>query len=104
MWVLIVTTITEICMFSVLQTKLFDGDHNELVFNHLVNMSTGVRIFMIEFAAAFNMLIFIYFSAVAYEYYSIACDDPAMIDAEHKRRANIEKQAAADRKKRKEES
>ena len=104
MWVLVATTITEICMFTVLQTKLFDGDHNELVFNHMENLSTGVKIFIIDFVAAFNMIIFIYFSAVAYEYYSIACDDPKMIDAEHKRRANLEKQAAADRKKRKEEA
>ena len=41
---------------------------------------------------------FIYFGAVAFEYYTFARDDPAMIDREHANQASSEKKAAADRK------
>ena len=40
---------------------------------------------------------FIYFTAISYEHWSNACDDPKMIEAEHKNQATKEKAAAAER-------
>jgi len=45
-----------------------------------------------------HLILFCYYCAIAYEYYQMACDDPAMIEAEHRAQAASEKKAAADRK------
>ena len=95
------TTIIEMALFGVLNVHLFDGNPDELLFDHLAGLAIGIQIFLIEFVALTHMFIFLYFCAVSYEHYSISCDDPAMIDAEHKKRAHKDKCAAAERKKKK---
>ena len=42
-----------------------------------------------------HLILFSYFGAIAYEYYQMACDDPSMIELEHKNQATKEKSAAA---------
>ena len=64
-------------------------------------LAVPFQILIVEFIALSHLVIFLYFSAVAYEHYQISRDNPGMIDAEHKRLANKEKLAAAERKKKK---
>ena len=91
MWILIITTILEVVMFTILQMTLFDGNPDELIFSHMAGLSVGIQVIIIETLALLHLLLFSYFSAVAYEYYALSCDDPGMIDAEHKRRATKDK-------------
>eukprot|EP00353_Schmidingerella_taraikaensis_P002625 CAMPEP_0185581090 /NCGR_PEP_ID=MMETSP0434-20130131/18096_1 /TAXON_ID=626734 ORGANISM="Favella taraikaensis, Strain Fe Narragansett Bay" /NCGR_SAMPLE_ID=MMETSP0434 /ASSEMBLY_ACC=CAM_ASM_000379 /LENGTH=103 /DNA_ID=CAMNT_0028199541 /DNA_START=304 /DNA_END=615 /DNA_ORIENTATION=+ len=79
---------------------LFDGTSQEMAFSALKawGLGEGFRIFLIECLSGVHLFMFIYFCAVAFEYYTFARDDPAMIDREHKNAAASEKAAAAARR------
>ena len=102
MYTLIVTTILEIVMFTILNVSLFTDSGKEVAFRIFAawGMGQALQIAAIEILSIVHILMFAYFSAIAYEFYCMACDDPKMIDAEHKAQASKEKAAAAERKRR----
>ena len=78
MWALIFTTIVEAVMFTIMNYNLLDGTSQELIFRVAANWgwSSAVKIFVIELVTVIHLAMFTYFSAIAYEYYSMAADDP----------------------------
>ena len=78
MWALIGTTILEAVMFTILNYGLIDGTSQELIFRVIANWgwSSAVQIFVIELVSVIHLAMFTYFCAVAYEFYSMAADDP----------------------------
>ena len=100
MWTMVVTTLVELVMFTILNIGLFDGSNEEKIFKIISIWGLGeeMQIALIEVLSIVHLGLFIYLCAVAYEYYCMACDDPAMIQREHDQQAEQEKTAAADRK------
>ena len=100
MWVMVITTLVEICMFTIMNVNLFDGEDTEKVFRLAVTwgLSEGFTVALTEVVTLAHLILFCYFSAIAYESYTMAADDPKMIEAEHNKLAEIEKAAAAERK------
>ena len=98
-WVLVGTTVLEACMFTIMNVGLFDESSTEVVLKIAESwgMGSGLQIALVEILSLSHLVMFCYFSAIAHEYYTMGRDDPAMIDAEHKRLAAEEKKAAADR-------
>lgn len=72
MWALIVTTIFEAIMFTVLNVSLFDGSTSEeVIFDILVGwgMAKGVQIFLVEAISILHLGMFAYFISIVYEWY-----------------------------------
>ena len=78
MWVLVVTTILEAIMFTVMNVGLFNGTSQEAYFKLVASWGMGstMQIFLFEIFSVVHLTMFSYFCAVAYEYYRIAADNP----------------------------
>ena len=100
LWTLVATTVAEAAMFTVMNLSLFDGSNTEVVLRLAADwgMGSGMQIFFFEALSVVHLALFVYFCTIAFEYYTMARDDPAMIDAEHAQQAAKEKKAAAERK------
>ena len=101
LWSLVGTTAIEALLFVLLNVGLFDGTDTEVLLKFVAawGMGTWVQIFFIELLSIVHLGLFCYFSYVAHEYYTMARDDPVMIDKEHREQAEAEKKTAIERKK-----
>ena len=83
MWVLVFTTMVEIIMFTIMNVNLFDGDDTEKIFRVAVlwGLGNGITIALTEVVTLVHLVLFCYFCAIAYESYTMALDDPSMIQA-----------------------
>ena len=87
LWSLLTTTVIEACVFTVMNVHLFNKSDDEIVFQaalEAMGLGNGMQIAIIEVLSFVHLAMFIYFCSVSYEWWSVANDDPAMIDAEHK--------------------
>ena len=100
MWVVLVTTMIEAALFTIMNMGLFDGSNTEKAFMVLEawGLGTSMQIIVIEVVSFIHLCMFVYFCAVTFEYYTFARDDPTMIDREHKNQAAADKASAAARK------
>ena len=100
MYTLIITTFVEVVLFVMMNIDLFNTTATEKVLSVVMSwgLGTAVATVLIEVVTLIHLIMFVYFCAVAFEYYTYARDDPNMIDAEHAALAAAEKKAAAERK------
>ena len=93
MWVLVSTTVLEAIMFTIMNFGLLDGTSQMIIFKLVSSwgMGNALQILLLELFSVVHLGMFCYFCSVAYEYYTMAADDPSMIDAEHRRMAEEEK-------------
>ena len=105
------TVIAEMALFVVMNFSLIGGKTSFCESHALTNFlvedfgwSCNSSIAVIETTTCVNWLFFAYMISVAYEHYRFAADDPKMIQAEYKRRADMEIAEAKDRQKREQEA
>ena len=93
MQVLVATTVLEAIMFTIMNFGLLDGTSQEIIFKIVSGwgMGNAVQILLLELLSVTHLALFSYFCSIAYEYYTMAADDPEMIDAEHRQMAEEEK-------------
>ena len=99
MWSMTLTTLLEVIMFTVTNIMLFDEDATSMVIKiaEFWAMATWVKVLILEVVTLLHLALMTYMTVLAYEHYCMACDIPAMIEAEHARLAADDKSAAADR-------
>lgn len=86
MWGMLLTTLLEATLFTIMNIGIFSKSETEVAFSVLETWGLGntMQIIVIEVVSFIHLILFTYFTAVCFEYYTFARDDPKMIDMEHK--------------------